>query len=109
MTVPSQFNIDVARGTLSPARHVPSCNSDARPDGCEPQLIVVHGISLPPGEFGGAAIESLITNCLDWDAHPYFNEIRGLEVSALGLIRRDGELIQFVPLTQRAWHAGESS
>ena len=109
MTVPSQFHIDVASGMLSPARQVPSCNSDARPDGCEPQLIVVHGISLPPGEFGGAAIESLFTNCLDWDAHPYFDEIRGLEVSAHLLIRRDGELIQFVPLTQRAWHAGESS
>ena len=94
---------------ISPARQSPSCNSDARPDGCEPRLIVVHGISLPPGQFGGAEIESLFTNCLDWEAHPYFDEIRGLEVSAHLLIRRDGELIQFVPLTQRAWHAGDSA
>jgi len=106
--VPNQLSIDHASGLIRPARQVPSCNSDARPDSCEPQLIVVHGISLPPGQFGGAEIESLFTNCLDWDAHPYFEEIRGLEVSAHLLIRRAGELIQFVPLTQRAWHAGES-
>ena len=106
--MPSQFNIDVTSGLISPARQSPSCNCDARPDGCDPNLIVVHGISLPPGQFGGAEIESLFTNCLDWDAHPYFGEIRGLEVSAHLLIRREGELIQFVPLTQRAWHAGES-
>ena len=68
----------------------------------------MHGISLPPGQFGGPEIESLFTNCLDWDAHPWFEEIRGIEVSAHLLIRRDGEVIQFVPLTQRAWHAGES-
>ena len=71
-------------------------------------MIVVHGISLPPGEFGGPSIEALFTNTLDWDAHPYFDEIRGLEVSAHVLIRRDGRVIQFVPLTQRAWHAGDS-
>jgi AmpD protein len=71
-------------------------------------MIVVHGISLPPGEFGGAQIEALFTNQLDWDAHPYFGEIRGLEVSAHLLIRRDGSLVQFVPFSQRAWHAGES-
>jgi AmpD protein len=71
-------------------------------------MIVVHGISLPPGEFGGPEIEALFTNQLDWDAHPYFAEIRGLEVSAHLLIRRDGRVVQFVPFTQRAWHAGES-
>ena len=69
---------------------------------------MLHGISLPPGEYGGPEIEALFTNCLDWDAHPYFGEIRGLEVSAHLLVRRDGELVQFVPLTERAWHAGES-
>ncbi len=68
----------------------------------------MHGISLPPGEFGGDEIEALFTNQLDWDAHPYFAEIRGMEVSAHLLIRRDGELIQFVPFNERAWHAGES-
>lgn len=71
-------------------------------------MIVVHGISLPPGKFGGPEIEALFTNQLDWDAHPYFDEIRGLEVSAHLLIRRDGSVLQFVPFTQRAWHAGES-
>ena len=71
-------------------------------------MIVVHGISLPPGEFGGPEIEALFTNSLDWDAHPYFDEIRGLEVSAHLLIRRDGSVVQFVPFTARAWHAGDS-
>ena len=85
-----------------------SPNCDARPDGARPELVVVHGISLPPGQFGGPEIEALFTNTLDFDAHPYFGEIRGLEVSAHLLIRRDGELIQFVPFTDRAWHAGES-
>lgn len=74
----------------------------------EPALLVIHGISLPPGEFGGHEIEDLFMNRLDWDAHPYFGEIRGVEVSAHLLIRRDGELIQFVAFTRRAWHAGES-
>ena len=76
--------------------------------GCEPELIVIHGISLPPGEFGSDAIEQLFTNKLNWDSHPYFAEIRGLEVSSHLLIRRDGELVQFVPFTDRAWHAGAS-
>ncbi len=67
------------------------------------------GISLPPGKYGGDEIEALFTNTLDWDAHPYFGEIRGLEVSSHLLIRRDGSVLQFVPFTERAWHAGESS
>ena len=71
-------------------------------------MIVVHGISLPPGEFGGPEIEALFTNTLDWDAHPYFGEIRGLEVSSHVLIRRDGNVVQFVPFGERAWHAGAS-
>jgi AmpD protein len=71
-------------------------------------MIVVHGISLPPGEFGGPEIEALFTNSLDWDAHPYFGEIRGLEVSSHVLIRRDGSVVQFVPFHERAWHAGAS-
>ncbi len=71
-------------------------------------MLVVHGISLPPGEFGGDEIEALFTNTLDWDAHPYFDGIRGLEVSAHLLIRRNGDVVQFVPFSERAWHAGQS-
>jgi len=74
----------------------------------QPDLIVVHGISLPPGEFGGPWIDRLFTNSLDPDAHPYFAEICALRVSSHFLIRRDGELVQYVPVDQRAWHAGES-
>jgi len=74
----------------------------------EPDLIIIHSISLPPGNFGGSHIQELFTNCLDWDAHPYFTEIRELKVSAHLLICRDGDLIQFVPFGRRAWHAGKS-
>jgi N-acetyl-anhydromuramoyl-L-alanine amidase len=73
------------------------------------ELIVIHGISLPPGEFGGDEIERLFTNTLDCEAHPYFRDLRGLRVSAHFLIRRDGELVQFVSCACRAWHAGVSS
>ena len=107
--MPTEFRVDKERGLLSPARLVPSPNQDARPEGAEVDLLVVHGISLPPGEFGGPEIEALFSNTLDWDAHPYFDEIRGLEVSAHLLIRRDGEVLQFVPFSGRAWHAGQSS
>ena len=107
--MPAEFDIDLTSGLMRPARQVPSCNCDARPDDALPQLIVLHGISLPPGVFGGPEIEALFTNCLDWDADPCFDEIRGLEVSAHLLLRRDGELVQFVPFHQRAWHAGQSS
>ena len=103
-----RFSIDTDSGLIEPARQSPSPNCDDRPGGAAPGLLVVHGISLPPGEFGGPQIEQLFTNRLDWDSHPYFQEIRGLEVSAHLLIRRDGEVIQFVPFTKRAWHAGES-
>jgi AmpD protein len=102
------FAVDKATGLLEPAVQCPSPNQDARPGSDAPSMIVVHGISLPPGEFGGPEIEALFTNTLDWDAHPYFAEIRGMEVSAHLLIRRDGSVIQFVPFTERAWHAGES-
>jgi AmpD protein len=71
-------------------------------------LALIHSISLPPGEYGGDAIERLFTNRLDWDAHAYFQQIRGLEVSAHFLVRRDGELVQFVSCDARAWHAGAS-
>ena len=100
--------MDKATGLVPQATQVPSPNRDERPGDADPTLIVLHGISLPPGEFGGAEIEALFTNALDWDAHPYFAEIRGMEVSAHLLVRRDGSVTQFVPFTQRAWHAGES-
>jgi len=102
------LRIDAESGLVRGARQVPSPNSDARPPGCEPELIVIHGISLPPGEFGGPWIDRLFTNSLDPDAHPYFREIAGLRVSCHLLVRRDGELVQYVPLNRRAWHAGAS-
>lgn len=96
-------------GWLAEARRVPSSNCDDRPPGTEVSLLLVHSISLPPGEYGGDAIERLFTNRLDPAAHPYFQEIAGLKVSAHFLVRRDGELVQFVPVTKRAWHAGASA
>jgi AmpD protein len=96
-------------GWLSAARACPSSNFGPRPQGSSITLAVIHSISLPPGEYGGDAIERLFTNRLDWDAHPYYREIRGLEVSAHFVVRRDGELLQFVSCEQRAWHAGRSS
>jgi AmpD protein len=71
-------------------------------------LLVVHSISLPPGQYGGNEVQALFTNQLDWDAHPYFAQIRGLEVSSHFYIRRDGTLVQFVSCDDRAWHAGRS-
>ena len=88
---------------------VDSPNQDERPADTEISLVVLHSISLPPGEYGGDAIERLFTNCLDPQAHPYFREICGLKVSAHFLVRRDGSVIQFVPPERRAWHAGVSS
>jgi AmpD protein len=96
-------------GWLADARQLPSPNCDARPDGTEIELIVIHNISLPPGVFDGNAVIDLFTNLLDWDAHPYYQGIRGIKVSAHFFIRRDGSLIQFVPCSLRAWHAGVSS
>ena len=90
-------------------RIVDSPNQDERPPGTEISLVVLHSISLPPGEYAGDAIERLFTNCLDPQAHPYFREICGLQVSAHFLVRRDGSLVQFVPPERRAWHAGASS
>ena len=108
LIVPSEYTVNPETGLIDPARRCLSPNRDARPENDSIRLIVLHGISLPPGNFGGGEIEALFLNELDWDAHPYFGEIRGMEVSAHLLIRRDGELVQFVPFTERAWHAGES-
>ncbi len=102
------ISIDTASGLIQEALQQPSPNCDPWPPACEPELIVIHGISLPPGEFGGPWIDSLFCNRLDPGAHPYFAGIAGLKVSSHLLIRRDGLLVQYVPLTRRAWHAGES-
>jgi AmpD protein len=102
------FDVFSNNGLIEPAVQHPSPNQDARPAGVSPALVVIHGISLPPGKFGGTEIDALFSNTLDFDAHPYFGEIRGLLVSAHLLIRRDGTVTQFVPFTERAWHAGES-
>lgn len=91
------------------ARHISSPNSDARPPGIRVVLLVIHNISLPPGRISGPAIEQLFTNRLDADAHPYFRGIAALRVSAHFLIRRNGELLQFVGCSERAWHAGVST
>ena len=104
-----KFEVNTDDGLLSGARYCESPNQDERPAGQALELVVVHGISLPPGEFGGDYIEQLFTNKLDWTEHPYFEAIRGMEVSAHVLIRRDGEVVQFVPFHRRAWHAGQSS
>jgi len=91
------------------AKALPSPNFGPRPQGAQIDLIVLHSISLPPGEYGGDAVQRLFTNRLDWDAHPYFQSIRGLEVSSHFYVRRNGELWQFVSCDDRAWHAGVST
>jgi AmpD protein len=102
------MQIDLATGLLARATQVLSPHFDARPQGSAPALIVVHGISLPPGEFGGAWIDQLFTGTLDPDAHPFFRDVARQRVSAHALIRRDGSIVQYVPFQARAWHAGES-
>ena len=96
-------------GWLARARRVPSPNCDDRPAGVPIELVVVHSISLPPGEYGGPHIEALFMNRLDPAAHPYFAPLGDLRVSAHCVIDRAGELAQFVPFTARAWHAGVSN
>ncbi|GAA5160893.1 1,6-anhydro-N-acetylmuramyl-L-alanine amidase AmpD [Viridibacterium curvum] len=96
-------------GWIAGARAVPSPNQDERPEGCTVDLIVVHAISLPPDMFGGLGVEQLFTNTLDPAEHPYYAGIHQLRVSAHFFIRRDGSLMQFVPVGRRAWHAGVSS
>ncbi len=102
-------HIDPGTGLIVGARQVLSPHFDHRPPGIRPELLVVHGISLPPGEFGGAWIDRLFTGTLPADAHPYFREIAAQRVSAHALIDRDGRIVQYVPLNERAWHAGQSS
>ena len=95
-------------GWLADAERIESPNFGPRPDDAAIDLVVVHSISLPPGRYGGDAVERLFTNRLDFDAHPYFEAIRGLRVSAHFFIRRDGALLQFVSCEHAAWHAGRS-
>ncbi len=102
------MKIDPRSGLLDCARQLPSPNCDSRPAACEIDLLVIHNISLPPGRFGGDAIDRFFTNCLEADADPYFAGICDMKVSAHVLIRRSGEIVQYVPFTQRAWHAGVS-
>ncbi len=101
------FTVD-ADGWCPQARRALCTNFDERPSGTDISLLVVHNISLPPGEFGGDYIEQLFGNCLDCSVHPYFEQLRGLRVSAHFLIRRDGSVVQFVSTLARAWHAGVS-
>lgn len=110
-SIPSidRLSIDPGSGWVSGITHLPSPNADERPNDCEPSLIVVHGISLPPGRFGGPWIDCLFTNTLPPEEDEYFAGICHLRVSAHALIRRDGEVRQYVPFNRRAWHAGESS
>ena len=96
------------QGWYTPAQRLDSPNFGPRPEGACIDLLVIHSISLPPGQYGGEAVQALFTNQLDWDAHPYFSEIRGLQVSSHFYIERDGSLWQFVSADQRAWHAGQS-
>ena len=102
------MKVDV-NGWLSGVRRVASPNYDQRPSGTAVDLLVIHNISLPPDDFGGAAIIKFFTNQLNTDEHPYYAQIRGVKVSSHFLIRRDGGLVQFVPCRGRAWHAGVSS
>ncbi len=101
--------VDASIGRVPEARWVHSPNSDARPPGNEPELIVIHGISLPPGRYGGPWIDQLFTNTLPAEADPYFATIQDLRVSSHVLISRDGSLTQYVPFSLRAWHAGASN
>jgi AmpD protein len=100
--------VDVDSGLLKGVSFIESPNHDQRPDATQPALIVIHGISLPPNQFGGAGITQLFTNQLNPDEHPYYQSIHQLKVSAHALIRRDGAIIQYVPFNKRAWHAGVS-
>jgi N-acetyl-anhydromuramoyl-L-alanine amidase len=103
-----ELTIDEA-GVIPQVRQIASPNCDERPGGIAIELVVIHNISLPPGQFGGGAIAALFTDTLDHAAHPYFATLKGLRVSAHFLIQRDGEILQFVPCEKRAWHAGVSS
>jgi AmpD protein len=102
------LKVEPVTGLLIGVRQVLATYFDARPSGSVPELIVLHGISLPPGEFGGPWIDRLFTGALPPDAHPFFRSIEGLRASAHLFVRRTGEVVQYVPFGKRAWHAGQS-
>jgi len=102
------MNICRSTGILNSVEFISSPNHDIRPDNMEVSLLVIHSISLPPGQFGGPYISQLFCNQLNTNDHSFFEEIKDLKVSAHLLIRRDGEIIQYVPFHKRAWHAGVS-
>jgi N-acetyl-anhydromuramoyl-L-alanine amidase len=104
-----KLQVDVDSGVMRGARQIASPNCDARPPGVAADLIVVHGISLPPGEFGGPWIDRLFTNTLPPEAHPYFAQVAARRVSSHLAVGRDGAVTQYVKFTERAWHAGQSS
>lgn len=106
---PEALHVDLATGLLEGVRFVESPHQGERPPGHEIELVVIHGISLPPGEFGGPWIEDLFLGRLDPSGHPFFRDLGDLRVSAHLLIRRSGSLVQYVPFHRRAWHAGESN
>ena len=105
----AELRVDLKTGLLRGVRQIASPNFDSRPAGVEADLIVVHGISLPPGEFGGPWIDRLFTNTLPADAHPYFTAVGPLRVSSHLVVKRDGAVTQYVKFTERAWHAGKSA
>jgi AmpD protein len=102
------LQVDLESGLMRGVRQITSPNRDSRPAGVETDLIVVHGISLPPGEFGGPWIDRLFTNTLPAELHPYFAEIGTLRVSSHLVVQRDGAVTQYVSFPERAWHAGKS-
>jgi AmpD protein len=108
LSVPAALRVDLATGLLAGVRQVLSPHYDARPSALSPELIVIHGISLPPREFGGPWIDRMFTGNLPADAHPFFRDLAQARLSAHALIRRSGEIVQYVPLHERAWHAGVS-
>ncbi len=108
MTLLTSYNID-PKGLLTSVPFRPSPHADARPEGAIIDMIVIHNISLPPGEFGTGAIEAFFCGELDVAMHPYYQTIANLHVSAHLLIKRNGQVVQFVPFHRRAWHAGESA
>jgi AmpD protein len=103
-----ELRVDLKSGLMHGVRQIASPNYDSRPAGVDADLIVVHGISLPPGEFGGPWIDRLFTNTLPEEVHPYFAEVGSLRVSSHLVIARDGAVTQYVKFTERAWHAGKS-
>jgi AmpD protein len=109
-SISADFNMRLdATGLLDSAKFIASPNCDERPPNTQISLLVIHNISLPPDQFGGDGVIELFTNCIDPAAHTYYQSLQGLKVSAHFFIRRDGSLIQFVPCSQRAWHAGVSN